>query len=602
MPGRTDPFFVAGTDSEHRELVLSTDWSSSPLGPPNGWPDTLRTAATTVLNCPFPMLVMWGPDLVMVYNAAYAPVLGDKHPAALGQRCEDVWAELWPTLRGRLHAVLDGAATYDVDLPLVMHRHGYDEDTWFTFSYSPVLEPDGRVGGVLNTTTDTTGRVLGARRLTVLQRLSAAGSGRHGDVDLAATEALSAVATAQEDCPFGVLYLLDADRSGARAAAAVGLSGPAAAAAATPLPASDDDWVWQALVTDTVTVRRGLADVARGVVLPEAGERSEVETVVALPLTVPGQTTPMGVLVLGTNPQLPLDAEYRTFLQLVAAQVAAVVADAQAYAVERRRAIELAEAERAAARFSTEVSETLQRSILGPVELPPGFAVRYEPATSALEVGGDWYDVVELADGVFGVVVGDVVGRGLAAAAVMGQLRSAGRALLLEANGPAQVLSALDRFAGLVRGATCSTVFCAVVDRRTGVVRYSSAGHLPALVVDGDAAPRLLLDAQALPLAVLPDRVRPEAETTLAPGASLLLYTDGLVERRDEALDEGIARALGVLDAGRALHPELLAGVLVDQLLGGAHDDDVALMLYRQPALVPVPVPDPGPDAVAAPG
>jgi serine phosphatase RsbU (regulator of sigma subunit) len=289
------------------------------------------------------------------------------------------------------------------------------------------------------------------------------------------------------------------------------------------------------------------------------------------------------VLVTGVGPHLRLDEDYLSFLELVAGQVAAVVTDAQAYQAERSRSAERAEAEREVARAAVEVSVTLQRSILGPVELPEGFAVRYEPAASALEVGGDWYDVVELADGVFGVVVGDVVGRGLSAAAVMGQLRSAGRALLLEANGPAQVLCALDRFAELVPGAACSTVFCAVVDRRAGVLRYSSAGHLPAVLGGADGTVGLLDGAQSLPLAVRTGLARPEAEVPLTAGDSLLLYTDGLVERRHEALDEGIARAVAAVVDGRRLSADVLASVLVDQLLD-EQEDDVALLVYRHPA------------------
>ena len=134
-----------------------------------------------------------------------------------------------------------------------------------------------------------------------------------------------------------------------------------------------------------------------------------------------------------------------------------------------------------------QVALALQRSILGPTDLPAGLAVRYEPAGASLEVGGDWYNVVELPEGRRAVVVGDVAGRGLPAAAIMGQLRSAGRALLLENNGPAQVLRALDRFSALIPGADCTTVFCAVIDPRSSTVRYSSAGHLPALLADPTA-------------------------------------------------------------------------------------------------------------------
>jgi serine phosphatase RsbU (regulator of sigma subunit) len=178
--------------------------------------------------------------------------------------------------------------------------------------------------------------------------------------------------------------------------------------------------------------------------------------------------------------------------------------------------------------------------------------------------------------------VGDVVGRGLDAAAVMGQLRSAGRALLLESHSPAHVLSAMDRFAALVPGAAVSTVFCAVIDPRDGAVRYSSAGHPPAIVAQADGGTCFLEAASALPLAVVADVGRPEAEVVLPAGSTLLLYTDGLVERRDEAMDEGMTRAVEVVTGGRHLPPEELAELLTKRLLEDAPDDDVAFLLYRR--------------------
>jgi hypothetical protein len=230
-----------------------------------------------------------------------------------------------------------------------------------------------------------------------------------------------------------------------------------------------------------------------------------------------------------------------------------------------------------------QVALTLQRSILGPTDLPAGLAVRYEPAGVALEVGGDWYDVVDLPEGWYAVVVGDVPGRGLAAATIMGQLRSAARALLLENNGPAEVLRSLDRFSALIPGADCTTVFCAVIDPRGSTVRYSTAGHLPALLADPDGVVRKLDDAASPALAVTADCGRAEASAWLPAGSTLLLYTDGLAERRLEVIDAGIQRVSDALAESRHLTPEQVTDYLSTRLLGDTHTDDVALLVYRQP-------------------
>ncbi|MCW2537260.1 MAG: Serine phosphatase RsbU, regulator of sigma subunit [Modestobacter sp.] len=562
--------------TELQRLVLGTDWSQTPLGPTTQWSPTLLTAVSTVLNSRFPMLLMWGPELVMIYNDGYAPTLGARHPAALGRRVPDIWSDVWPDIAGLVEDVLAGGVTFAEDLPLVMTRHGFTEETAFTFSYSPVMEPGGRVAGVLNTVVETTPRVLAARRMGVLQRLGSLPRSVHGSTAQACVAALGVLADARADCPFGVVYLVEDGSAELQLVASYGLG---AGAPERVLP----DEVREAVATGAVMTTTGLSAQ-----LPElSGDgaspagKGDVDTAFVLPLTVAGLSSPVGALVLGTSPHLRLDEEYRVFLALAAGQVAAAVTDAQAVERERRRAEERAELDRARAQFFTEVAVTLQRAVLGPTVLPAGFAVHYEPATGTLEVGGDWYDVVDLPDGTYGVVVGDVVGRGLPAAAVMGQLRSAGRALLLESRSPAHVLSALDRFAALVPGAVCSTVFCAIVDPATGTLRYSSAGHVPAIVVEADGTFRFLTEAGSLPLAVLDDLDRPEADVLLQPGSTLLLYTDGLVERRDEDLDVGMARAAAALAEGRHLAPAQLVGMLTNQLLDDAPDDDVALLLYR---------------------
>lgn len=232
-----------------------------------------------------------------------------------------------------------------------------------------------------------------------------------------------------------------------------------------------------------------------------------------------------------------------------------------------------------------ETAIALQRAILGPSRLPEGFAVRYEPATRPLEVGGDWYDTVPLPDGRIGIVVGDCVGRGLEAATVMGQLRSACRALLLQDASPSQTLMALDHFAAGIPGAMCTTVFCGVLNPETGQLTYSSAGHPPGILVRPDGSTRLLDDGRSLPLAVRPGRVRPEGECTLPARATLLLYTDGLVERRRRSLEVGINQASEAVQQGRMEAVDELATYVMSRLApADGYDDDVALLLYRHPA------------------
>jgi len=223
--------------------------------------------------------------------------------------------------------------------------------------------------------------------------------------------------------------------------------------------------------------------------------------------------------------------------------------------------------------------------MLGPTNLPGGFAVRYQPASGPLQIGGDWYDVVDLDDGRVALVVGDCVGHGLAAATVMGQLRSACRALLLEQPRPGAALAGLDRFAARLPGARCTTALCAVLTLDTGELVYSSAGHPPPIMVHADGTTVQLDGGHGLPLALRPDWLRPESRVTMPPRATLLLYTDGLVERRGRSIDDGIARAAGLIQDGRSQSLDDVADHLMFRLdPGGGYSDDVAMLLYRQPA------------------
>jgi len=147
-------------------LMRAHDWSSSPLGHPRTWPQALRTVVGLMLNSKFPMFVAWGPDLAFLYNDSYRDVLRDKHPRALGMRFQDVWREIWDDIHPLVERAMAGEATYAERLHLVMNRRGYDEPTWFTFSYSPVREEDGRIAGMYCACVEVTGEVLAERYRT----------------------------------------------------------------------------------------------------------------------------------------------------------------------------------------------------------------------------------------------------------------------------------------------------------------------------------------------------------------------------------------------------------------------------------------------------
>jgi serine phosphatase RsbU (regulator of sigma subunit) len=232
-----------------------------------------------------------------------------------------------------------------------------------------------------------------------------------------------------------------------------------------------------------------------------------------------------------------------------------------------------------------ETALALQHAILGPADLPHGFAVRYQAASRPLQVGGDWYDVVDLDDGRIAMIVGDCVGHGLPAATVMGQVRSACRALLFDNPSPAAALAGMDRFAARLPGAQCATAVCAVLDPATGELVYSSAGHPPPILVHADGGERLLEDAHTIALGLRVGWSRPEARLTMPAGATLMLYTDGLVERRRMLLEDGISRAAAVLESHRTSDLEELADRIMSDLAPNAgYQDDVALLLYRHPA------------------
>ena len=170
------PFEPSGTEflnggGELGALMRVHDWSTSPLGAPETWPYSLRSVVGLLLNSKFPMFVAWGKELGFLYNDAYAEILGTKHPRALGRRFQEIWAEIWSDISPLIDAAMAGEGTYRENLPLVMNRKGFNEQTWFTFSYSPVRDESGQVAGMFCACTEMTAQVLAERRRDALLKL-----------------------------------------------------------------------------------------------------------------------------------------------------------------------------------------------------------------------------------------------------------------------------------------------------------------------------------------------------------------------------------------------------------------------------------------------
>ncbi|MFJ5533953.1 PP2C family protein-serine/threonine phosphatase [Streptomyces sp. NPDC093261] len=232
-----------------------------------------------------------------------------------------------------------------------------------------------------------------------------------------------------------------------------------------------------------------------------------------------------------------------------------------------------------------QVAVTLQEAMLQVPDLArhENVAVRYLPATGSLNVCGDWYDVVDLPDGRFAVAVGDVVGHGLEAAAVMGMLRSALGAAIRALERPAQAMEVVGLYARSVEGALNTTAVKAMVDTRSRLIIYSNAGHPPPVLVHPDGACEFLDQATDPPLGARPQHVpRPQAGQPYAPGDLLVLYTDGLIERRGEHIETGLGRLCEALRRYSTLSPERLADVLLAELgVAGGARDDIALVIVR---------------------
>jgi PAS domain S-box-containing protein len=335
------------------ELMAAKDWSRTPLGPVDQWPSSLRTSLDVCLRSRFPILVWWGGDLVMLYNDAYRPMLGQsKHPLALGAKGREIWPEIWHIIGPMLHGVLEGrGATWSHNQLLLLHRNDYLEECYFTFSYSPIAGDAGGVGGVFTAVYETTEQVIGERRLRALRAL-----GDEAGVAGTPADACERSATVLEehvaDLPFALIYLYDEDGT-ARLAGRSGIPARHPGAPASFGPGGPPaPWVSEAVAQgQPALVRLPPATHFPGGPWGDPAERAFV-----LPLRVAGRDGTAGQLVAGLSPRRAFDQPYADFVQLVAGHVATAIANASAYEAERRRAEALAELDRVKTAFFGNVS------------------------------------------------------------------------------------------------------------------------------------------------------------------------------------------------------------------------------------------------------
>ncbi len=353
----TENIFAGGGEMSSRMRAM--DWSQTPLGAVSEWQQSLKTAVRLMLNSRFSMFIWWGKELVYLYNDAYLPTLGIHHPQALGKPAPEVWSEIWQDVEPQVKLVIEqGEATWNEELLLFLERRGFKEETYHTFSYSPIIDDTNKIGGLFCAVSEDTQKVLNRRRLQTLRDLGGRTLAEAKSVNEACRAAAQVLSENPFDIPFVLIYLLDADGKQARLAETVRIEGnETAAPPEIEISHPTDIWDFQRVLTDERGCRMTKIEEKFGQLSAGAWTDDSTTEAFIVPLAKSGtQDFPAGFLVAGISPRLVFDADYQGFLGLVAGHIATSITNAEALEAERKRAEALAELDRAKTEFFSNVS------------------------------------------------------------------------------------------------------------------------------------------------------------------------------------------------------------------------------------------------------
>jgi len=357
-------FTFLANGSEMSELIRAHDWAQTALGAMESWPAALLSTLSICLSARFPMAIYWGAEGFLLYNDAWRPILGNKHPWALGRGARDVWPEIWSTINPLFETVrATGQATWRPDELLPMHRFGYREECYFDYSFNPITGQTKTIEGILNIVQETTFRVLNERRTHLLSELAARSATAKTEAE-ACRLAMNAIATDPADVPFA--FLCNAEPDGNfRVIASTGFAGN------VPVQFPDHDGSIFGKIkskTELIILKNFIGQFGLS---PSGFWPEPVTQAVLLPIVPASENQMAVVLIAGVSPRRHLDEAYTRFFELIASHVASTLANAKTFEEERKRALALAELDRAKTTFFSNVSHELRTPltlILGPLE------------------------------------------------------------------------------------------------------------------------------------------------------------------------------------------------------------------------------------------